>query len=1165
MSPKIHLKQKPTAKASSATSSRQKNPFLSCPPKLCTSCEQTTHDYERDLAPTLVYLKWQKTETSRRDGTIKPSGQECYYCFDTRRRYFTECQVDLNAQRKLSENLNGRWAELRKDKVTCKNEFKSQERVDAASYVKETATKFQDMYEEGNWFELHKFAEQRNLRYPDDNALISYIKTKLNLEVGPGPDGGSNLGVFVMDHRPGAPYRFKRGVTHAITHERTEKFTDEGLAQEKVDELNSEGFPWLADGGEGVELAVSAVTASAAFEETEDSLVDEEESAYSPAPSSSHAAPSSRERTCHRSDANIASELSMLSRPSSKSGAPSVATSSVDELEDEQKNPRKRSRATAADMLVDSAGKMLAQYEKDVTAEAQWNKRMRVRDFETMQGKLTGKANKVATLIGHASAADVAQRLFDFSVMLQERKDLFEQLRTDPEEIINTQLDRTRFDILSRTPVSLCANIVSNTAFTILARPEAARWTLCVKLAKYETLSQNLNVSFARSGAANAALVSAQCQRSIVAAFADKAIKGLSTEQFVEITADVERMEPSLACDVLKLDVDDVVMQENGWTNQALLDLVALCFFGQIIRGQESNDGRFSRETRAKAASFVQRKNSISVRLRTHCVVQGPGVYNNAKLAWDIMEKLKAGALRHADADVEGTLVIIKAINNDVHRLISQEPPSADELYENLCDVFNENQEAVRIFASLSAQHGHDLEADEKKELVHLADSFIDNIARGVDIVLKAADFFQNEMVDAVYGEPGQPPLEEAVQRLSWVHSLLDLLLAFRASDQPVAEEDASNRAALLASIAEARWTRSLRRDDTALRDWSDIWVREKRLGARGESDRNRACCSFAKGEFANTVATFIEKAAMHSAAPAIIDFVKSMVGSEKCERVTPQILALTEQLRDVLPQEAWPLFQSARTYTQARQCATRISEAKSIGLLECSSMMAAIAATDSVISAKMEFKEWTALVKKEWSSTLTATLAKHNAKFLTDFLDRNGKISEAVENWQFVEFPWLSSSDDSEERSAQAKRLEVLVNGLTPTVRVLEALAPQEATMHWATVEQRKMIKDAISNIPNVINLTEKCALTMAMLMLCNTLLVPDMQQAERSGMIEGSLKYATTKLHVKENQLPAMLATKLAAFRKKDGELPPAASSSQKGAEPPKKLLKKLTKAKT
>ena len=83
-------KQKPTVKSKSRG---KVPPLLKAAPKKCLVCNQTTHDFENDTEefkqPT--YLKWRVVVTVKKTPrVVKAKGNECWYCYDTRRRFFED-------------------------------------------------------------------------------------------------------------------------------------------------------------------------------------------------------------------------------------------------------------------------------------------------------------------------------------------------------------------------------------------------------------------------------------------------------------------------------------------------------------------------------------------------------------------------------------------------------------------------------------------------------------------------------------------------------------------------------------------------------------------------------------------------------------------------------------------------------------------------------------------------------------------------------------------------------------------------------------------------------------------------------------------------------------------------------------------------------------------
>ena len=62
--------------------------ILEMPPKPCLSCKQNSHEFDKHALPKKIRLKWVEFDKSRVTGKKTCSGDECYTCFDVRRRFF---------------------------------------------------------------------------------------------------------------------------------------------------------------------------------------------------------------------------------------------------------------------------------------------------------------------------------------------------------------------------------------------------------------------------------------------------------------------------------------------------------------------------------------------------------------------------------------------------------------------------------------------------------------------------------------------------------------------------------------------------------------------------------------------------------------------------------------------------------------------------------------------------------------------------------------------------------------------------------------------------------------------------------------------------------------------------------------------------------------------
>ena len=94
----------------------QTNPWLSLPPKHCATCRQDTHTYDKHHRPAEKYLVWAKMYEDASGGQ-RPMGKECYLCYDTRRRYFTDSQAELLASFETEPSVEEDFDNFRRDKA----------------------------------------------------------------------------------------------------------------------------------------------------------------------------------------------------------------------------------------------------------------------------------------------------------------------------------------------------------------------------------------------------------------------------------------------------------------------------------------------------------------------------------------------------------------------------------------------------------------------------------------------------------------------------------------------------------------------------------------------------------------------------------------------------------------------------------------------------------------------------------------------------------------------------------------------------------------------------------------------------------------------------------------------------------------------------------------
>ena len=87
--------------------------WLHLQPKTCGQCGQSTHEFERDDPGQELHLVWIRCAADKY-GTKHPTGGECYRCFDTRRKHFSNYSMeDLKIERAEHRAVDDKFTSLR--------------------------------------------------------------------------------------------------------------------------------------------------------------------------------------------------------------------------------------------------------------------------------------------------------------------------------------------------------------------------------------------------------------------------------------------------------------------------------------------------------------------------------------------------------------------------------------------------------------------------------------------------------------------------------------------------------------------------------------------------------------------------------------------------------------------------------------------------------------------------------------------------------------------------------------------------------------------------------------------------------------------------------------------------------------------------------------------
>ena len=73
----------------------------------CTTCKQSLGTVEKDLLPEETkLLSWHKKNQCKKCGLFRPTGNECYHCFGTRRRYCKTPDGRIKSQEEVNADMN---------------------------------------------------------------------------------------------------------------------------------------------------------------------------------------------------------------------------------------------------------------------------------------------------------------------------------------------------------------------------------------------------------------------------------------------------------------------------------------------------------------------------------------------------------------------------------------------------------------------------------------------------------------------------------------------------------------------------------------------------------------------------------------------------------------------------------------------------------------------------------------------------------------------------------------------------------------------------------------------------------------------------------------------------------------------------------------------------
>ena len=208
---------------------------------------------------------------------------------------------------------------------------------------------------------------------------------------------------------------------------------------------------------------------------------------------------------------------------------------------------------------------------------------------------------------------------------------------------------------------------------------------------------------------------------------------------------DAQSHVPAIA-DVWSLDCQ-AELGDAVFNNQALVDIKALGVCAQIVNVVEAG-GKLNGILRSEAAGLVRHVAKVSMRIRTHMRIQGRSAFNNADIAWEVLQETwpdgkpdcrsRAEAVATSAAGFRKTLTCMERIakTDSIDAAVVQ-----DAHYDMICEIAAEEEEsehwkAVFNFSAFCFDDdvGHIVSEADQAENLTLASKFISLVAKALEL-----------------------------------------------------------------------------------------------------------------------------------------------------------------------------------------------------------------------------------------------------------------------------------------------------------------------------------------------------------------------------------------------------------------------------------------------
>ncbi|CAK0859688.1 unnamed protein product [Prorocentrum cordatum] len=1058
--------------------------IAAAPPKLCGSCEQMAGEIDKH-GDGEIRVKWHRAERSRTSGEVYLTGDECYHCWDTRRRYFEDDVKTLNKKRQDNSSLDARYSCSRKDRVLKLGEYKHEEKKTADAWITEIEAEFCEAFEEGAFYTLQRFCKSQKIQHTEDDSDDTLIRKIRRVWPNMGIKKDSRLNAigcwYVNDPNPNqGNYKFRRGAKQDMqTVKRTRCADDEMLGEECSEAKTKKGK--LVGLGEKVAVA-------------------------------------------QRRDSGEC-DVAVLSDGAGKQ------------------------KATPQGAAIRRHAKLMAKVKENHTEELEWSKRPKTRVHDSVINSLAKSARELARFTGDKDCSSLSEQAGRTISLLGQRLSLFEEIKNSTAAIAQRTTTSAEHQVMLGCAVRLRAQIVQQASFSLAGThpPLMLQPAACPRIEmpdqdsnphtwpRIDKLCLGLLLENVPSGEelAAAASLAVRTQTAIVSDMIERIVLESPSEQkSLEMIAEIKA---ALGEDFTPFDFDvtgtgDAEPEPHakcGLFEQSYVDISVLIVIGDAIVCMSAG-ATVAGELRKQAKKMLSVVSSISTRVRNLALATVKGGINNNifKRGWAQLSEMFPNdtgldsSQDAADAAAKFKTVMVQKVEEAAAAV----GDSADIAYNVVVDLCGDYEVAItEKFCSLCIVNADPSDFDE------LAYSDYQSMATKVVKFLCTTlmgqftvEDLQGKLSSAMHAEASEDMLHDVY----WVGHIFEHLLNFapKWTRLHVAKEKVLMANAAMELVDTCKIDASCA---TGLREWTALYGLDQQLLVTLQGAADGAPNELFEAEFVDFLRCLTDAWSTVQVATPLASFVQRVVHSA---HLSDTFLSVAEEFDAKLPDDVKLTLTSARSMKALERAFNSSRDGRPCGLIELTGILTDCTACTNAVRDIGTFAKQEKDMVRLWKVLLRDAVTPDMAAEVKDFLSKYGvdTLAPALDSWTFTkELAFITDDKADVQWDAKIKRLGKCINASPTNERIIEFLGANMTALHWASDAEKDEIRSLTKGAAHRTAECVQVGVAVSCLALANCICAAP--ESSRQRALDMSVQMIFKRFATKLEALPKSLQTKV------------------------------------